>query len=144
MRNWSGLVLFSLGVWFLYAGRSRRLRVLTKQRPNVVRETTVTARHFPAPLGTMAALRPIIVAVLAFAGLKSILAYVWFDAGRFFSSFDLAGFIFFLAAYGTWITLVTLYRASASTVPDMKAQRASSRARRRPQSVIDLESNRAP
>ena len=144
MRHWSGLVLFSLGIWFLYSGRSRRNRVLIEQRPNVVRETTATARHFSESLGTMGALRPVILAVLAFAGFKAILAYFRFDAGRFFSWFDLAGFIFFLAAYGTWITLVTLYRVSASTAPDMKAQRASSRARRSPQSTIDLGCNRAP
>lgn len=51
--------------------------------------------------------RAFIVALLVYTAIKATVVYVVFDGSRMLSILDLAGFLFLLAAYGTWFILRT-------------------------------------
>ena len=105
--NWVGLLSFCAGAWLIGAALLRRRRVVAAARN---RQGAATSSLHPSLARIRRAFRPIVLAVLAYVGIKATLAYFTFDAGRFFSVFDLAGFLFLLAAYGTWIVLRMKYR----------------------------------
>jgi hypothetical protein len=66
---------------------------------------------------------PIIIALLAFAGIKAALAWLVLDGGRYLSLLDLGGVLLVLAAYGAWLVLKTRYREVNRPAPVAVATR---------------------
>lgn len=111
MRYWIGLMFFAGGGWLAYAGLAHRARILA------ARSGRAEAPAAETPMFVMGEIaRPIILGLLAFAGLKTSFAYWAFGGGRVLSLFDLGGFLFLLAAYGAWLTLTMRYREAAVVV----------------------------
>jgi hypothetical protein len=52
-------------------------------------------------------MRPIILFALGFVALKMTLFYAVLGGQRYLSPLDFGGFLFVLAAYGTWLVLAT-------------------------------------
>jgi hypothetical protein len=135
MAYWSGLCLFAAGGWLIHAGLGHRRRVLAMRA--ALESAAPTAASDPRSLSVFGEImRPIILFALAYLGVKTSLAFYWLDAGRYLSVFDLAGFLFLLFAYGTWITLKTKYPA---LVQPAAAQSDSEPA----DNVLSLEQERA-
>jgi uncharacterized membrane protein YqjE len=57
---------------------------------------------------------PLMIGALAIMALKLVLAYVLTGADRWFSLVDLAGFLFLIGAWSTWLVLKTRYRSFPS------------------------------
>ena len=112
MRGWTGLVLFAIGAWLAYSGLAQRGRVLAARREAVARGETAEATPLSPSLAMMGEIfPPIIITVLVLVGVKMSLVYLMVGAAnRLFSLFDLAGFLFLLASYGTWIVCTTKFR----------------------------------
>ncbi|MFZ5558067.1 MAG: hypothetical protein ACOZDY_15335 [Pseudomonadota bacterium] len=119
MAYWTGLVLFAIGGWLAWAGLAHRRRALALRGPAAA--GAPAARADPRSLAAFGEImRPVILFALAYLGVKTALAFWWLDAGRYLSLFDLAGFLFLLAGYGTWMVLKTKYPAlppAAAPVP---------------------------
>jgi hypothetical protein len=105
MRYIIGLLCFAGGAWLLWSAYARKRRV-------------VAAGPLSAPplhpslqmLGD--AMPPIIVLALVIVGAKMALAFAVTEAGQHLSLFDLAGFLFLLAGYGTSVVFRARYRAA--------------------------------
>jgi hypothetical protein len=119
MRYWLGLIMFTAGAWMIMAALAQRRRVLELRRQREARGLPATVGSSNMSLTILGeVVPPIIVFALVVVGAKMTLAYFVMDAGRWLSVFDLAGFLFLLAGYGTWIMLKTRYRVSASAPVD--------------------------
>jgi hypothetical protein len=100
MRNLTGLILLLWGAWLLWSGWTRREAALAARAEG-------RAAVGASLAGFAAAIRPVVYVALGYLALKASLAYAVLDAGRVLSPFDLAGFLFLLAAYGAWLHLRT-------------------------------------
>lgn len=103
MRNIVGLVFFAAGAWMLFSALARRRRVIAAG-PDAAPPLHPSLRM----LGD--AMPPIILVALGIIGVKVALAILLTEAGQYFSLFDLAGFLFLLAGYGTSLVIRTRYR----------------------------------
>jgi hypothetical protein len=114
MRNWLGLALFALGVWFAWSGLMQRRRVRAAGPRGGPDESVPTHP-------SLAMLRDVVpsmtIAFLAFVALKATLMYWALGGSRLISPFDLAGFLCLLAGYGTWLHCKSRYRELAPTPP---------------------------
>lgn len=134
MAYWTGFACALLGAWLIGAGLAhrRRMQALRARLGDAAGPATD-----PRSLGVFGEIvRPIILCALAYLAVKTALAFYWLDAGRYLSLFDLAGFLFLLVAYGTWLTLKTKHplpaRATgkAPTAADNVRSLTEERARR--------------
>lgn len=98
MTYWIGLLTIAVGGWLLISARIHRAR----QALGSGAETTHPSLAF---VGSV--FPPFIIAGLAFTGLKTVAAFVILDGGEVFSLFDLAGFLFLLAAFAYWLVIRT-------------------------------------
>jgi len=107
VRYTIGLFFCAIGAWLLTTGLAQRSRVLASRarRPAPAEGQAPESSLFV--LGEIT--RPLILFALAYAGLKSVVAYILLDAGRVLSPFDLGAFLFLLAAYGTWFVFKTRF-----------------------------------
>jgi len=126
MTHLTGLVMFAFGGWLFYAARARRERVLAARR-----EAAARGDPEPPPLHPSLAMIGDIVPglvkfFLAFTGVKATFFFFALGGGGVFSIVDLAGFLFLLAAYGTWLTIRTSYRdlAPAPAVVERRPEAA--------------------
>lgn len=68
------------------------------------------------PLATLADIMPpLVIMGIGIAALEVVLAYAMVGPARWFSLFDLAGVLFVLASYGTWIVIKSRYRGAPGT-----------------------------
>ncbi len=109
MRNWIGLASLLVAAWLLYVGMRQRNRVMAQMRDVQTGNAAAQPLH-PSLVFARDLFRPLVMGALIFLAIKTTAAYVLLDGNRFFSWFDLAGFLLFLAAYGTWLMLKTSYR----------------------------------
>ena len=112
MAYWTGLVLAAIAAGFLVAGWRRRQavraeRVALGYAPN----DDSPQRRDPYSSITILgdAVPPVVLAALAFVGVKSVFFYVALGGG-IFSIADLAGFLMLLAGYGAWMWWHSRYR----------------------------------
>ena len=91
MKEWPGVAMIAVGVWLAGAALFRGRR----------RDAVTPVSESLAVFGEI--MRPIIIGVLALAGVKMGLMYLAFGGDGLFSGFNLAGLEFLLAAYGGWI-----------------------------------------
>jgi hypothetical protein len=113
MRYWFGAVLFVGAAFFLWSGLRHRARALAIASRETIEARRDAASADPRSLAALGEIgRPIVLFFLAWVGVKSGLAYVWLDAGRWLSPFDVAGFYALLVAYGVSFTLASKYRIS--------------------------------
>jgi hypothetical protein len=102
MRFIVGLVFFAAGAWLMWSALARRKRAIAAgpdAQPEIRQSLQIIGEALP----------PIIVIALVIIGAKMSLAFFLTDAGRYLSLFDLAGFLFLLAGYGTSVVLRTRY-----------------------------------
>jgi len=112
MAYWTGLVLAAIAAAFLVAGWRRRQAVRgerialgyaadddTPQRRDPYSSVTILGDAVP----------PIILAALAFVGVKSVFFYAALGGG-IFTIVDLAGFLALLGGYGAWMWWHSRYR----------------------------------
>jgi len=116
MRNATGLALFVFGAWLAYSAFAHRARVIAAWRSSAA-PAEGEASGNPQPSMLREIMRPIIVFALAYLALKTIYVYVVLEADRWLSLFDLAGFLFLLAAYASWVVVRTKSRAVPGGVP---------------------------
>ena len=123
MKGWTGLALFAIGGWLAYSGLAQRGRVTAARRD-------AASRGLPppegAPLSPQLAMMgeifpPMICTVLVLVGVKMGLMYAMVGANRMFNLVDLAGFLFLLTGYGTWIVCTTKYRELKETAAPVTA-----------------------
>lgn len=116
MRNVTGLALSVFGAWLAYSAFAHRARVIAARRSGAApAEGEAPGNPQLSMLGEI--MRPIILFALAYLGLKTIFVYVVLEADRWLSLFDLAGFLFLLAAYASWVVVRTKYRTVPGGVP---------------------------
>lgn len=123
MRNWIGLLFAAGGALFVLSGLMHRRRVLAGREAAKRRGDDSAEPPLHASLEMLRHILP----GLVFFGLAIVAAQVTFaffvmDGVRFLSYFDLAAFLFLLAAYGVWMRLRTTYREAA---PPRNADRRS-------------------
>lgn len=135
MRYWVGSVLFLSAAAFLWSGLRHRRRVIAIAPRDAIMAQRAIASEDPRSLAALSEIgRPIVLFFVAWIGVKSGLAYVWLDAGRWLSPFDLAGLYALLVAYGVSFTIESKYRmsdavAAAAALPSYStASTGSSRA----------------
>ncbi len=111
MRYVVGLVFFAFGTALLFSALARRRRVIAAgpgAQPPLHPSLRTLADTMP----------PLIVLALGIVGAKMALAFVVADATRHLSYLDLGGFLFLLAAYGTWVVIRSRYREVPARRPD--------------------------
>lgn len=114
MRYWVGAVTSMLALAIVAVALARRRKVLA-----VVSEAALTHRleqmaGDPRSLSAFGEImRPIVWLALIVIALKSTIVYFYLGGARFLSSFDLAGVLAMLVAYGVFIHFQTRYRFSA-------------------------------
>lgn len=109
MKYWVGLIALAAGAWLIFSALQQRRQVLEiRRRTGSTGDEVAEANPSLSVLGAI--MPPIIILGLLVAGVQSALAYAVLGAGELFSLFDLLGFLFLLAAYGTWLILKTRYR----------------------------------
>lgn len=112
MRHLIGLVLFAAGIALIWAAVTRRNAIIAETR-------RLEAAGLPDPRAALHSslavlgdvVPPLMIGALAIMALKLVLAYVMTGADRWFSLVDLAGFLFLIGAWSTWLVLKTRYRA---------------------------------
>lgn len=112
MRHLTGLVLIAAGIALIRAALTRRNAIIAEAR-------RLEAAGLPDPRATLHSslavlgdvVPPLMIGALAIMALKLVLAYVMTGADRWFSLVDLAGFLFLIGAWSTWLMLKTRYRS---------------------------------
>lgn len=103
MRYLIGTTALLAAGWLLYVSRRQWREVID----------AIAARSGPPPETQMSAfgeiMRPILLFALVYVGAKTTFVFFWFEATRYLSLFDLAGFWLLLIAYGSYITVKTKY-----------------------------------
>jgi hypothetical protein len=125
MRNWIGLASLLVAAWLLYVGMQQRNRVMAQVRDAQTTGATAQPLH-PSLVFASDLFRPLVIGALIFLAIKTTAAYLLLDGNRFFSWFDLGGFLLFLAAYAFWLVLKTSYRdvpAAVVTAADREPTR---------------------
>lgn len=113
MRHAAGVVLFAFGAWLAWSALAQRRRVIAARRAGTVaREGEAAGNEQLSMMGEI--MRPIILFALVYLAAKSVFAYVVLDAHQWVSYFDMAGYLFLLAAYGGWVVVRTKYREVAA------------------------------
>jgi hypothetical protein len=113
MRYWLGAALLIAAAAFLWSGLRHRARALAIASREAIQAQRAAASADPRSLAALGEIgRPIVLFFVGWVGVKSGLAYLWLDAGRWLSAFDLAAFYALLTAYGVSFTLESRYRMS--------------------------------
>lgn len=111
MMYWAGAVMFAIGGWLIYRAFAQKRRVLATRAEIAASGGRLAEPALHPSLKTVGAFFPTLMLwFLAYAGLKGTFGYFALGGGRVLSLFDLAGFLFLLASYATWLTLTTRYR----------------------------------
>lgn len=122
MKYMIGVVLFACGGWLLHRAYGQRRRVLAAlggtlpERKSDIRSLETFGN----------VMRPILIGFLIYSGIKSTFLFFAFEAQKVLSIFDLAGFLFLLGSYATWLTLTTKYRETL--IPKVPAETAAAAA----------------
>lgn len=103
MRYIVGLLCFAGGAWLFASALARKRRALAAG------PGSAPPLH-PSLQMLGDAMPPIIVVLLMIVGAKMALAFAVTEAGQYLSLFDLAGFLFLLAGYGTSVVYRARYR----------------------------------
>ncbi len=120
MQNLIGPPLFLAGAVLMWRAISRRNRIIGQvealQRAGLP-DPRATLHPSLAIIGDV--VPPLMIGGLVIIGLKLTLAYALLGAYDVVSPFDLAGLLFLIAGYGTWLVLKTRYRSMPAglTVP---------------------------
>ncbi len=114
MAYWAGLLFFAVAGWFAWrALQHKKLALLVKARRGDQPEPSL----HPS-LEVLAAATPALTVMWLFsAGALIAVGFFAVDAQRWFSIFDLAGFLTLLAGYGYWLVTRLTYRMINLTLP---------------------------
>lgn len=107
MDYWAGLVFFAAAAWFVWrALQHKKLVLLVREK----RGPQPEPQMHPSMEVLAAATPALTVMWLCAAGALIAVAFFAVDAQRWFSLFDLAGFLAVLAGYGFWMVTRVTYR----------------------------------
>mgnify|MGYP006423165139 CR=1 FL=1 len=112
MVYWTGLVLAAIAAGFVVAGWRRRQAVRAERVAlGYAADDDTPQRRDPYASVTILgdAVPPIILAALAFVGVKAVFFYAALG-GDIFSLVDLSGFLLLLGGYGAWMWWHSRYR----------------------------------
>ena len=128
MAYWTGLVLAAIAAAFLVTGWRRRQAVRAERIAlGYAADDDTPQRRDPYSSVTILgdAVPPIIIAALAFVGVKSVFFYAALGGG-IFTIVDLAGFLALLGGYGAWMWWHSRYRFAepAEDARQVPAERA--------------------
>ena len=111
MRYWIGALCFASAAVLLFSALRRRRRVLAIAPRALIERHRAAALADPRSLASMGEIgRSFVVFFVGYAGLKTGLLWLAFDAHRYLSLVDLAGFYAMLAAYVTSLNVQTRWR----------------------------------
>lgn len=136
MQNLIGPPLFLAGAVLMWLAISRRNRIVAQvkalERAGL---PDPRAKLHPSLAIIGEVVPPLMIGALVIIGLKLTLAYAVMGAYDVVSPFDLAGLLFLIAGYGTWLVLKTRYRPmpkgwtmpvpAAATAPTVTGRRAA-------------------
>jgi hypothetical protein len=119
IANLAGVVMAAAGLWLGAQAFTRRRRVIAESRRRQAAGEPETGPPQHRSLQMLGAIGPGIVQFgLCIAGGQVVLAYLITEGSGVFTLFDLAGFLFLLAAYGWWISVRARYRPGYDPLPD--------------------------
>ena len=111
MANVAGIVMGVAGLALIWQAWTRRRFVLAEARRRAETGEPESGPPLHQSLRMLGAIGPGIVQLgLFIAGGQVALAFLVTGGSGVFTLFDLAGFLFLLAAYGWWISVRTRYR----------------------------------
>ncbi len=110
IRNWAGLVLAAIGVWFFTTALQRRKRALAAWHAAKAKGLEIDVRTSQKFALTGAIARPVVNFVLLVGAAEVSLSYAAIGRSSLFSPIDLAGFLLLLLGYGVWFSISTRYR----------------------------------
>lgn len=109
MAYWLGTIFLAAAGWFVWTTLRYRMRARAELARLEARGESPPTLH--PSLSVLADAAPALVAFFLFvAGALTVVAFFAVGAQRYFSTFDLAGYLAFLAAYGFWLNTKTTYR----------------------------------
>lgn len=112
MRHLIGFALFAAGGVLIWTALARRNGIIAEQRRREAAgepDPRATLHASLAVLGDV--VPPLMIGALVIMSLKLVLAYAMTGADRWFSPLDLAGLLFLIGAWCTWLVLRTRYRS---------------------------------
>ena len=111
MRYWAGAILFAFGVWLIVASFAWRSKVRKDwHSKGILSAITGGAEPELTSLAVFGEItRPIILGVIAILAVLISFIYFMIDGGENFAYLDLAGLLFLLAGFGTWVAEKTRY-----------------------------------
>ncbi len=110
IRNWAGLVLAAIGVWFFVTALKRRKRALAAWHEARAKGLEIDVRTSQKFALTGAIARPLVNFMLLLGAAEVSLSYAALGNTRLFSAIDLGGFLLLLLGYGVWFSISTRYR----------------------------------
>lgn len=109
MSHWVGALLLAAGIVLIVTAVRRRERVRRDATAAIARGDAIAAGH--RHMTALAEIVPPLVHIaLGIAAIQVVIAWWYTRAGAWFSAFDVGGFLFFLVAYGIWLSLKSRYR----------------------------------
>ncbi|MCS6932140.1 MAG: hypothetical protein NZM27_08025 [Acetobacteraceae bacterium] len=119
IANIAGAVMGAAGLALIWQAWTRRRLVIAEARRRAETGEPESGPPLHHSLRMLGAIGPGIVQIgLFIAGGQVVLAYLVTGGSGVFTLFDLAGFLFLLAAYGWWIAIRTRYRPGYDPVRD--------------------------
>lgn len=119
IANIAGAVMGAAGLALIWQAWTRRRLVIAEARRRAETGEPESGPPLHPSLRMLGAIGPGIVQLgLFIAGGQVVLAFLVTGGSGVFTLFDLAGFLFLLAAYGWWISVRTRYRPGYDPVRD--------------------------
>ncbi|CAL8980204.1 hypothetical protein RHODGE_RHODGE_02082 [Rhodoplanes serenus] len=128
MRYWVGIVFFAAGAALFVAAVLHKRRVLAARAAAAARGIVPGEPGLRSVAAFREIMRPIILAFLVYAAIKTVVLFVMLDGEDVLSYFDVAGVLFMLAGYGAWMSLRTTYRTSDLVAAEAAAAEAAAAA----------------
>ncbi|MTW19059.1 hypothetical protein GJ689_22945 [Rhodoplanes serenus] len=128
MRYWVGIVFFAAGAALFVAAVLHKRRVLAARAAAAARGIVPGEPGLRSVAAFGEIMRPIILAFLVYAAIKTVVLFVMLDGEEVLSYFDVAGVLFMLAGYGAWMSLRTTYRTSDLVAAEAAAAEAAASA----------------
>ncbi len=105
VRHILGALCFAAAAWLLWSAANRRRRARDQAAAGIVPPPLHPSLTLMADIGPS-----LIIFGLVVAGGQTVVAFLLTDGGGVFSSFDLAGFVALLVAYGIWVKVKGRHR----------------------------------
>lgn len=109
VRHVLGAACFAIAAYLIWSALGRRRLAREQAAAGIVPPPLHPSLSLMADIGPS-----LIIAGLVIAGGQTVVAFLLTDGGGVFSSFDLAGFVALLVAYGAWVKTKGRYRLAVT------------------------------